>query len=313
MFHVIGDPATHPKIFSKNVLIDCPCCSEKYGSNYCGSAGFIQCYCARETNESIHIIPQTFPEPGVIKCRTCTGVGQYKKYANGNVTYRFRFYGKNLKPFDGFIKKSDLSGISASIYYKDKTEELDQNNWKDNAEQIYEATTSTDPNCLGIYYKKDSIPEEFTDYKSKISAGRYLTASNISDISSSWILCTPTGSRNCFRYYNYINTNTDISDDYGVNKNFELDKCWSNFTNKDTYDNDFQLDYYFRTNGMSPTAGVNHTISNVTLNYDIPLNDIHLTGNYLHIATPYVTVFNNSTTAYWCGNITQMIMTWEAE
>lgn len=308
--------------YNRIIKVPCPCCNQPIqginGSNYCGEPGYIECYCARTDNpRAIIKTHNTRPEDGIVKCSTCDGTGKFKKYSDRDVCYRFRFYGINsttttpFNSFEGFIRKSSLEGIQNSIYYS-AAPDLAQNNWRENAAQLFNQAKTLDPNCMGIYYKENSEKSDFTDYRAKIRPGRYLTASyaGVQNISSNWILLTPFGSRTCNRYYNYGNSNYDIDNDYGVSVGFTLDKAWSNYTDKDVHNNYFKLDYEYRPNGMSPTAGTNFTISNVTLNYDIPITQI--TGDYLHIATPCVTNFHGTGPTN-CGNITQMIMTWEAE
>lgn len=289
--------------------VTCPAC----GGNY---NGYRECFCyfKHDSNYTITLPRNQHPEPGIGVCRTCGGTGRYKPYKENDVAYRFKFYGKTgsttLKPFEGFIRKSYIGGIDRSVYYSAVPASL-TSNWRENAPQLLAQAQAISSNCKGVYYYENSQESDFTNYKDIIRPGRYLTASpNYTSISSSWIVCTPTGTRYCNRYYQYGNSYDEIENDYGVSNGLSLDKSWSKYTNKDEYGNDFQIDFPFKQLGMSPTAGTNHTISNVVLNYDIPLDSS--LGNYLHIAAPCVTNFHSSQ-SYWCGNITQMIVTWEAE
>ncbi len=67
----------------------------------------------------------------------------------------------------------------------------------------------------------------------------------------------------------------------------------------------------WNSTGNTPACACNFTIANVQLNYDINLSEC--TGDYIHIAYPYTTIFNYCQTYPLTFIIPQISMSYEAE
>ena len=253
---------------------------------------------------------------------------------------RFQFYNKKTgETFNGFIKdgitavsdKSTLEAVRENHIGDDvNNKRYEEKDWDDtNWNESLPTTTST----YGCFCVKDSTTADFPNYRqlffnNDTSAG-YMCSSNftntastaynkLSSLSSKWLLYSCQTNRNENYYYGHSPMSENIKSRFGINGDgsVQFDLIYKT-TGYDKYKNvipDLSTEQQYKTTGYTPSAGVCYSYTNVKLEHTIDLSS--MSGDYLHIAYPFITVFNNSNNSYYdrgYGIIEQMIMTYEAE
>lgn len=266
------------------------------------------------------------PVAGRVHCTKCwenegTEPNKYLPYKDKDVLYRFKFYGKNMpgkKTYQGFIFRSNLLGITASNYYT-SADWVDDEDWDSVAPAKIlppNPTAKNDYELYGVYAVKKTVPEDFTDlsdYYTDINMQDYLSASNVKT-SANWIIYVHDNFKNADKYY-YSESHVYNPSVAGVNGNDHYQGVWYNKTSStdttilDDYGNPIDL-YKWNITGNTPACATNFTFANVELTYDINLDEC--SGNYLHIAYPYTTIFNSPTVAYNSMLIPQISMSYQA-
>lgn len=230
---------------------------------------------------------------------------------------RFKFYNKRTgKTFQGFIPTDTIKYVTANnfrdIGYEYKS--WDNSNWNESIP----STTSIN----GCYSYEDAEETDFPNYRQLLfgddtsaSGNMWETNFTASDtplksLSSNWLMYSDTNNRNNPYYYGHTVTAGNISTAtrLGIIPNTTFDLIYKNST-YDKYKNvmpDLSTEQQYKTTGYSPSAGICYSYTNVKLEHTIDISS--MSGNYLHIAYPFITVFNNSS-----GLLEQMIMTYEAE
>ena len=230
---------------------------------------------------------------------------------------KFKFYNKRTgKTFQGFIPTDTIKYVTANnfrdIGYEYKS--WDNSNWNESIP----STTSIN----GCYSSADADETDFPNYRqlffnndTSASGNMWETNFTASDtplksLSSNWLMYSDTNNRNNPYYYGHTVTAGNISTAtrLGIIPNTTFDLIYKNSL-YDKYKNvmpDLSTEQQYKTTGYSPSAGICYSYTNVKLEHTIDLSS--MSGNYLHIAYPFITVFNNNQ-----GLLEQMIMTYEAE
>ena len=249
---------------------------------------------------------------------------------------RFQFYNKKTgETFNGFIKdgvtavsdKSTLEAVRENHIGDDvNNKRYEEKDWDDtNWNESLPTTTST----YGCFCVKDSTTADFPNYRqlffnNDTSAG-YMCSSNftntastaynkLSSLSSNWLLYSCQTNRNENYYYGHSPMSENIKSRFGINGDgsVQFDLIYKKSTvDKDKYKNvipDLSTEQQYKTTGYSPSAGICYSYTNVKLEHTIDLTNE--TRKYLHIAYPFITVFNNNNNQ---GLLEQMIVTYSAE
>lgn len=307
----------------------------------CAGRGWIECKCVDTDYKDTWVRSQyhddwgkeildyklqlNHPQRGKTHCIRCyenegTQPNRILPYSTNTVLYRFKFYGKNIegtKTYEGYIFDSQLNGISASKYYT-SAEWVDDEDWATVAPPKIELPNPTAQDgyeIFGVYEFKKTTKEELqdlADYYTDINMSDFLSASNVKT-SANWLV---------YVHENFINYNKQFFEEShihnttyrGVYSNTTFYPIWYNKTSstnttiKDDFGNDVYL-YKWNETGNTPPCATNYTYANVQLSYDIKLSEC--SGNYLHIAYPYTTIFNNGSIASNSVIIPQISLTYE--
>lgn len=294
---------------------------------YCNGSGFVECYCSCDNKDGSFIkTTDNKYALGKIKDKLCSGTGKYYPYKNNYRFYKFKFYGKDIdKAFEGYIESTDITGNGVSIpgltgrttfnvnYEKKDWSACSAVNWN-----IDKPTT----NKNGCYSYAEVAEKELTNYREIIFGdstkrrgtfiGSAVDKNALSNVSSNWLLYSYTGNTGYNYYYGHGYNPT--MGRIGISNDFNCDlmyKCTDK--NTDKFGNILpSTAQEFKSEGYTPSAGTNYTISNVILTANIDLTTAN--GDYLHLCYPYVTMLNNpDQNVANAGIISQMIMTYEAE
>lgn len=339
----------NPKKTSQTAV--CPTCGPIRNPRLSKGFGRIQCYCYDNKNRDVIVdyMGGHFPAAaGKLLHKTCDGEGIVYPYTSKMMFYRFKFYGKTQhdigtkepNKFEGFaptnvvtaFSASDalMEGITPTSYHFSgyvQIDDYDADNWDEQAQ----AKIAADSRVSGCFSYKDTTPDDFVDYREKLLGDSALYKGKTLDESynnwidseqnknwnyTNWLLYAYSAHRSNPYYYCYSETTTPSSQCIRGYATYDL--LWSAGPT-DKYGNELkwletQTDSTakiipFNTTGFTPSAGSNFSFDQVKLDYTIDLTNE--TRDYIHIAFPYVTVFNSPDATAKAGIIPQMIMTYE--
>ena len=251
-------------------------------------------------------------QSGYVNCTRCAYTAEnstsaYRPYKNYHVTYKFKFCTKTSS-FNGYIFDDVYESISLASKY---IEVASMDEVK--PENIPEGK-------LGVYCHSDTTENEFPDYDNLITKDWFSGFSdNVSSVSSNWfIYVKDTYTDGTYNYYYQSNNNNSSPGIRGAGHSMTdpYSAVWymgtssTNTTVTDSFGNTTTMGKWNPT-GNTPDCACNFTIANVQLNYDINLSEC--TGDYIHIAYPYTTIFNYCQTDPSTFIIPQISMSYEAE